>query len=89
MTDMRATERLLEFHRERRAIATNWTADAAARDALEQIESALAELRRRCDTLINRSDLQLVIETVHRAHLSLGEHEKRTLSQPDGALGTP
>ena len=62
MTDMRATERLLEFVAEQCAIATNWTTDPAAKDALEQIESAVAELRRRGDTLVRREDLLLLVE---------------------------
>ncbi len=62
MTDMRATERLLECIAEQLGIATNWTTDPAARDALEQIEGAVAEMRRRGDTLVRREDLRLLVE---------------------------
>ncbi len=64
MTDMRATDRLLEFIAEQGAIATNWTTDPAARDALEQIEGAVAELRRRGDTLVRRDDLLVIADGI-------------------------
>ena len=64
MTDTRATDRLLEFIAEQRAIATNWTTDLAAKDALEQIERAVTELRRRGDTLVRREDLRHLLEAL-------------------------
>jgi hypothetical protein len=86
MTDMRATERLLEVVEQAagelgRDVAPNLTSRVAV------IESAATELRRRGDTLVRGRDLELVIQALGREQLVLGEDEAQALNRLDGALG--
>jgi hypothetical protein len=67
MTDMRATERLLEFIGEQ-------TDDP-------KILDALAELRRRGDTLVGGRDLELLLQVIGREHLPLGDDEVKALAR--------
>ncbi len=64
MTDTRTSERILDYIDEQRALATHWAPDPAAQDALEEVARAVAELRRRGDTLVSREDLRIVLRHV-------------------------
>jgi hypothetical protein len=95
VTDMRATERLLEVIEENATAVDAWianghprteTADRATRD-LAALGAALDELRRRGDTLVRRNDLELVVQAVTREQILLGEDEAQSLARLDGALG--
>jgi hypothetical protein len=73
MSDMRATERLLEFIGEQ-------TDDP-------KILDAVTELRRRGDTLANGRDLELLLEVIGREHLPLGDDEVKALARLHHTLG--
>jgi hypothetical protein len=69
---MRATQRLLEHVGEQ-------TDDP-------KILDAIAELRRRGDTLVGGRDLELLLEVVGREHLPLGDDEVKALARLHHAL---
>ncbi len=88
MTGMRATERLLAHVEEQCSIATRWTTDPAAQDALKQIERLVPELRRRGDTLMAREDLRRVVEASEDALIVVDrEAIARDLARIETALG--
>jgi predicted ABC-type ATPase len=88
MTDRRATERLLEFigTSALSAYGDSEEESVAAVNA-DAIMNAIAELQRRGDTLVHRRDLNLIIEALHREHITLGEEEVHALNRVDRALG--
>jgi hypothetical protein len=85
MTDMRPTERLLEVIAEQTVEAVNvldfqsLSSEQAARMALalDAIETAAAELRRRGDTFVYGDDLRLIVPAARRGrdHLPLADAE--------------
>jgi hypothetical protein len=85
MTDMRATERLLEV------LAQNMdTIEVVQRITVGQMAEmtdAIAELRRRGGTLVRGRDVELVIQALAREQIGLGEDEAQALNRLDGALG--
>jgi hypothetical protein len=61
MTDMRATERLLEYIGEQALAAfSELPGDSEAALQADKVMNAIAELRRRGDTLVRREDLRLI-----------------------------
>lgn len=68
MTDMRATERLLEVIEEKCADAERYSQTENAYidvpTIMGEIREVLTELRRRGDTLVRRDDLAVVIEDI-------------------------
>ncbi len=66
MTDMRATGRLLETIGERAlALYSNAETDSFEARQADEIMNAIAELRRRGDTLVRHEDLRQAVETAH------------------------
>jgi hypothetical protein len=86
MTDMRATERLLQVICEA-AGELSQEAPQDLRSRVAAIETAAIELQGRGDTLVRHEDLRLVVEAISRQRFSLGEGEAKALSRLDGALG--
>lgn len=95
MSDMRATERLLEVIQDR-AMNTayhvaNGSADIAGIASYDaaQIMEAITELRRRGDTLVRRDDLQLVLENIFLKGEGSDEWDRNyaALSRLENALG--
>jgi hypothetical protein len=92
MTDMRATERLLEVIAEQgENIGARLLRDGgdppAIQKAAHEVKAAAHELLRRGDTLVRSRDLELVVQAVNREQLLLGEDEAQALNRLDGALG--
>ena len=92
MTDMRATERLLEVIAEQGAnIGARLLRDGgdppAIQKAAHEVKTAAHELLRRGDTLVRGRDLELVIQALSREQIVLGEDEEQALNRLDGALG--
>lgn len=101
MTDLRASERLLQVIAEQTVEAVNaanfqaLSSEQAGRMALalDAIETAVAELRRRGDTLVFKDDLRLFLTAARRGrdHLPLGDSEYDTLgaalARIESALG--
>jgi hypothetical protein len=85
MTDMRATERLLEVIEECAARETAETQELSLN--MRALLGAVRELRLRGDLVVRARDLEIVVQAVAREHMLLGEDEAQALSRLDGALG--
>ncbi|HEV7566613.1 MAG TPA: hypothetical protein VGO31_11705 [Microbacteriaceae bacterium] len=86
MSDMRATDRLLEVV-EQAAQELNRDVAPDLRSRVAVIGAAATELRRRGDTLVRRRDLKLVMQALGGEQILLGEDESQALNRLDGALG--
>ena len=69
MTDMRATERLLEVIAEK-LIAINEYMVNGTPDEILDAQMAITELRRRGDTLVRADDLRVAVESIDLGELS-------------------
>jgi hypothetical protein len=71
MTDMRATERLLEVIQESADILDeSGLGELGCQQYAERILEAITELRRRGDTLVRREDLRIAVESIELDELS-------------------
>jgi hypothetical protein len=65
MTDTRATERLLEYIGEQALAAySELPTDSDAQHQTDEVMNAIAELKRRGDTLVRREDLRVILRHV-------------------------
>ena len=83
MTDMRATERLLESIAE---LSLECSAEASVR-----IRQTVTDLRRRGDTLVRADDLRMILEQIARTQGWDGGHDQdattAALDRLENALG--
>lgn len=86
MTDMRATERLLEVI----AISADAYAENKNPGHITDIQTSITELRRRGDTLVRREDLRMVMRIVALAEKHIGpaaQSERDAFDRLENAIG--